>query len=118
MEENNEIKELYVFDINKMAEFVFNEQKTNGQNVEITESFSIDNDGTLKLTNKTVKETRNPNDNTINTIKYDLLKMFIQTLIDMPSPSSLEEDETSFGEKIIVNTMVNEEFLKLVKTNE
>lgn len=97
------INEDYIFDIENMVNFVFDGAKE--RSTETTESYVLDDEtNTLVLANKVVREVNNGDNSTCNTIKYDLLKMFMDALfsINLSESSSL-----SFGETVTINTLVN-----------
>lgn len=109
-----EQKQLYVLDLDKIMEFVF-ERGNKNTNVEITESFQNSGDK-LVLDSKSIKEIKDSNNNMQEcNIRYDLVKYLISCFTEIPLDMS--EESVSFGESAILNTLINEEFLKLEKIN-
>lgn len=113
-EENS--NKMYVFDLENIINFVFDKDgSSDTRNIEITENYEYNEDiSALKLKSKVVKETKgssvkNPaSDN----IRYDLIKFFIASLEELPS--NIPDSSISFGDKVIINTMINEELIKIV----
>lgn len=93
----------YVFDIENMINFVFDDKKE--RSTETTESYILDDDtNELILANKVIREVNNGDNSTCNTIKYDLLKMFMDALFTIDIK---ESEDLTFGEVITINTLVN-----------
>lgn len=106
---------MYVFDLEKMMNFVFDKDgERSNNNVEITETYEANDNGGLQLVSRSAQETKGnaSRSTSSDNIRYDLVKLFISSLDSMPV--EIDSDEISFGEKVIINTMINEEFLKLV----
>ena len=56
-----------------------------------------------------MRETKNGDTTAKNTIKYDLLKMFVEYIMDS------DFSDPSFGETIIFNSMINEGLIKEIE---
>lgn len=107
----------YVLNLNGIMDFVFGNYSERNTDSEITETYG-NMDGTFKLDNKIIREIKTKNDNSAEfTIRYDLIKMFITSLFDVPSELSAEEP-LSLGESLIINTMLNENLLSIIKIEE
>lgn len=120
MESNSNQEKMYVFDLENIMNFVFDKEKTKKNNIEITENYDNvsveDGKNVMKLVSKTIKETKGDNPsvpNQDNNIRYDLIKYFISTLEELPP--MITDDALTFGDKVILNTMVNEGLLKLAE---
>lgn len=104
----------YYFDIEKIYEIVFSDDKINKER-EIVDSYDLsdEEDASLKLSNKMVREISVPQLESVSTIKYDLIKLFIMQLISA-------EDITVPGCQLIVNTLIEKGILveKQVIENE
>lgn len=112
--EGQEKPSMYVYDLEKIMSFVFDlENSKNTSSTEILENYTS-KDNTMELSSKSIKESKGniSRSTQSDNIRYDLIKYFINELEEIPS--NIEDDELSFGEKAIINTMINEEFLKLV----
>ena len=91
------------FDLDAINNYIFGEDEERQSAVEITEVQALaDNGKDLVTVNKTIREVKESNDMTNKqTIRYDLIKMFIDILNDT------EGMEYSEGQKTIINTMAN-----------
>ena len=103
-----------IFDINKITDFVFGNPNDRTNEVEITESYVYDKDEDKMIPNtKEVKEVKVNDYTGQNTIRYDLVKMFIDIL------DAVEDVQVmSLGQKITFNTMQAYELIKDIKNND
>ena len=103
-----------IFDINKITDFVFGNPNDRTNEVEITESFVFDKKLDKMIPNaKEVKEVK-VNDNTgQNTIRYDMVKTFIDILDAVEDTNAM-----TLGQKITYNTMQAYELIKDIKNND
>lgn len=107
-------KNTIIFDINKITDFIFGNPNDRISDVEITESYKYDTEHGKMIPNaREVKEVK-VNDNTSqNTIRYDLIKMFIDIL------DGVEETQyMTLGQNITFNTMQAYELIKDIKDND
>lgn len=104
-------KQVYVFDLNKICDFIFDTNSENN-NVDITENYVNQTEG-LKLESKTITENKGQSDTQKDNIRYDLIKMFIQSTLDLAP--DLNDSDMSFGEKVIINTLLSDELMKVVE---
>ena len=89
------------FDINKICEFVFGNPNDRTNEVEITEHYVYDNETNKMIPNtKDVKEVKVNDYTGQNTIRYDMVKMFIDIL-----DSVEDENVLTLGQCLTVNTM-------------
>lgn len=91
----------YKFDVEKMLEFVFKNSKET--DTEITETY-VNSDGEAS-TQKTVREMKSEVGSTMTTIRYDLLKVFLGTLIETQADENGQG--VSFGETLVINTLLD-----------
>lgn len=98
----------YVFDFNAIINFIF-EQVDNSNDSEIVDIYGADEESNLVLTQRQMRETKNGDTTAKNTIKYDLLKMFVEYIMDS------DFSDPSFGETIIFNSMINEGLIKEIE---
>ncbi len=91
------------FDLDAINNYIFGDDDERQSAVEITEVQALAENGKdLVTVNKTIREVKESNDMTNKqTIRYDLIKMFIDILNDA------EGMEYSDGQKTIINTMAN-----------
>lgn len=109
MAKNNE---RYVFDINEIVKFIFGEEVERTHDTEITETYlQPENGGPLELNSKVIHEVKGSDNTNKQTIKYDMLKMFIDILDGIESTST----SMSLGETLTFNTMQNYGFIREVK---
>lgn len=94
--------DIYVFDIDKIMEYVCTSKNKDVLEREITESYHIANDR-ASLSEKTVKQVSTPMGSEYDNIKYDLIKMFVISLIN-------NEDEygaMTYGINMAFNTLLS-----------
>lgn len=106
----------YIFDLTKINNFIF-EPNTSSSNVnsEIIETYEQDEiTNEFNLNNKVMREVKDNDFSNQQTIRYDLLKIFIQTLMNV----STDGDDMSLGESVIINTLLHEGIIKEVKIKE
>lgn len=98
----------YIFDINKITEFVFGNPNDKTNEVEITEQYVYDKDSKSMIPNtREVKEVKVNDYTGQNTIRYDMVKMFIDIL------DSIEDEKImTMGQNITLNTMKAYELIK------
>ena len=98
----------YILDINKITEFVFGNPNDKTNEVEITEHFIFDKDKNKMIPNtREVKEVKVNDYTGQNTIRYDMVKMFIDIL------DSIEDEKImTMGQNITLNTMKAYELIK------
>ena len=98
----------YIFDINKITEFVFGNPNDKTNEVEITEHFIFDKENNKMIPNtREVKEVKVNDYTGQNTIRYDMIKMFIDIL------DSIEDEKImTMGQNITLNTMKAYELIK------
>ena len=98
----------YIFDINKITEFIFGNPNDKTNEVEITEQYVYDDDTKTMIPNtREVKEVKVNDYTGQNTIRYDMVKMFIDIL------DSIEDEKImTMGQNITLNTMKAYELIK------
>jgi hypothetical protein len=100
-----------IFDINKISEFVFGDADKRTSEVEITENFIYDKDENKMIPNtREVKEVKVKDDVGKFSIRYDMIKMFIDIMDSVEDLSAL-----TLGQEITVNTMEAYELIKELK---
>jgi hypothetical protein len=98
----------FIFDINKITDFVFGNPNDRTSDVEITENYIYDSDKDKMMPNtREVKEVKVNDYTGQNTIRYDMVKMFIDIL------DSIEDEKImTMGQNITLNTMKAYELIK------
>lgn len=103
-----------IFDINKITDFVFGNPNDRTNEVEITESFVFDKKLDKMIPNaKEVKEVKVNDYTGQNTIRYDMVKTFIDILDAVEDTNAM-----TLGQKITYNTMQAYELIKDIKNND
>lgn len=97
----------YIFNIDKISEFVNYSDKSTSKETEI-----IDNYEGARIIGKTIRELKTPGNAQIDNIKYDLIKTLISTII---SYDIGDGDNLPIGIQICVNTLIKEGFLVKIK---
>lgn len=99
----------YYFNINKVCDF-FDTAGKNDKEKEIVDNYEQDDEGSLQLSTKIIREFSSPNSSQFDNIKYDLLKTFIIQIITYAS-TEVDIDKMPLGTRLAFNTMVEEGFL-------
>jgi len=104
----------FIFDINKITDFVFGNPNERTNDVEITENYIFDKNLDKMIPNtKEVKEVKVNDYTGQNTIRYDLVKTFIDILDAVEDPNIM-----SLGQSITYNTMQAYELIKDIKNTD
>jgi hypothetical protein len=104
----------FIFDINKITDFVFGNPNERTNDVEITENYIFDKKLDKMIPNtKEVKEVKVNDYTGQNTIRYDLVKTFIDILDAVEDPNIM-----SLGQSITYNTMQAYELIKDIKNTD
>ena len=100
-----------VYDLKKITDFIFENQNSRTNDVEITDTLEYDKEKN-KMVPKTkeIKEVKVNDDMSETTIRYDLIKSFIDTL-DM----SEDMNAMSVGQSITLNTLQSYGMIKEIK---
>lgn len=107
-------KNTFIFDINKITDFVFGNPNERTNDVEITENYVFDKELDKMIPNtKEVKEVKVNDYTGQNTIRYDLVKTFIDILDAVEDPNIM-----SLGQIITYNTMQAYELIKDIKNTD
>lgn len=106
---DNEINGV-VLNLNNIIDFIFNSDNEKCGDSEITELYSYDGDSDkLSLTTKQLRELKSHDFTPHQSIRYDLVRIFIDKLLD------LEDEEITFGQAIVINTMLKENLISEIK---
>lgn len=107
----NKVK--YVLDLENIMKFVFESETQRDSESEITEMYLLDEESKdMVLNTKQLREVKGGDTTPKSTIRYDMIKMFIDTLLDLDVS---ENSQWSFGEALIFNTMAENELIKEIK---
>lgn len=98
----------YIFDLNNITSFIFGNPNEKTNEVEITDNFVYDKDTKSMIPNsREVKEVKVNDYTGQNTIRYDMIRMFIDILDSIEDPKVL-----TMGQNITLNTLKAYELIK------
>jgi hypothetical protein len=98
----------YIFDLENITNFVFGNPNEKTNEVEITEHYVYDKDSNAMIPNtKDVKEVKVNDYTGQNTIRYDLVRMFVDILDSIEDPKVL-----TLGQDITLNTLKAYELIR------
>lgn len=98
----------YIFDLDNITSFIFGNPNDKTNEVEITDSFIYDRETEKMIPNTREMKEVKVNDYTgQNTIRYDMIRMFIDILDSIDDPNVL-----SMGQSITLNTLKAYELIK------
>ena len=101
----------YILDIENLTKFIFDSDVKRDMDSEITEVYVVDEEtNEMVLTSKQFREFKGGDNTSKSTIRYDMVKMFIDMISDIDMDGA-----NSFGESLIFNTMINEGLIKEVE---
>ena len=98
----------YIFDLNNITSFIFGNPNEKTNEVEITDNFVYDKDSKSMIPNtREVKEVKVNDYTGQNTIRYEMIRMFIDILDSIEDPKVL-----TMGQNITLNTLKAYELIK------
>ncbi|MBR6515735.1 MAG: hypothetical protein IKT40_02650 [Bacilli bacterium] len=100
--------ENYVLDLENIVNFIFAQNEVNSDS-EFVDVYSSDESNNLVLNQRQIREVKNGDTTAKSTIRYDMIKTFIEYLMDA------DFTDPSFGEAMVLNTMLNEELIKQIE---
>jgi hypothetical protein len=98
----NLINSNLIYDLDAINDFIFGNDEGRSSDVEITETQVRNEEGQLETQNKISREVKSTDANKL-TIRYDLIKMFMDTLDNVEIDQELAP--VSLGQKMVLNTM-------------
>lgn len=109
----------YYLDIKKILDFVNYSNAHPIKESEIIDTYQNDEEGetndeqnTFGVSSKVIRETTSYGIAQIDNIRYDLIKTFIQQILDFGYDENEKIDCPPFGFRITLNTLIKEGFLK------
>lgn len=103
----------YMLDLDRIFKYVFETEERRDKESEITEIYMRDEDKEdMILNTKQLREIKNSDISQRATIKYDLLKAFMETTMEIDVSG---EVPWTLGESLVFNTMFQNGFIKEVK---
>ena len=104
----------YIFDLENITNFVFGNPNEKTNEVEITEEYVYDKESNQMIPNtRQVKEVKVNDYTGQNTIRYDLVRMFVDILDSIEDPKVL-----TMGQNITLNTLKAYELIKDINDND
>ena len=109
----NKINSNFIYDLDAIKEFIFNNDDGRSIDVEITES-QIRNEetGKLETESKITREVKSTDSNR-QAISYDIIKMFMDILDNVEIDQEIAP--LSLGQKMVLNTMGSYGLIKEIK---
>lgn len=102
-----------IFDLDEIVKFVFGEKEERTHDTEITETYlQPDKGGPVELNSKIIHEVKGSDNTNKQTIKYDMIKMFVDILDGVESSSI----PSTLGQSLTFNTMLSYGLIKEVKS--
>ena len=98
----------YAMDLEKIKNFCLTSDKERGGQIEVMEVQEPGDNGLLGVVSKTVHEVKGTGNPQNDTIAYDLIKLFIVTLLDtdVKYDGLLTKENMSIGMRLAFNTML------------
>lgn len=109
---DNQIRSNYIYDLDEIKNFIFEENNGRTSDVEITESKSWDSEGKIDSQTRITREVKSSDSNR-QTIRYEIIKMFMDILDNIEIDQSISP--LSLGEKMVINTMGSYGLIKEIK---
>lgn len=103
----------FIFDLDEIVKFVFGEKEERTHDTEITETYLQHKKGEpVELNSKIIHEVKGSDNTNKQTIKYDMIKMFVD-ILDGVESSSLP---STLGQSLTFNTMLSYGLIKQIKS--
>ena len=98
----NQINSNLIYDLDGIKDFIFGDDDGRSSDVEITETQTRNSKGKLETETRVTREVKSTDTNR-QTIRYDMIKMFMDVLDNV----ELDQDiaPLSLGQKMVLNTM-------------
>lgn len=104
---------VFVFNLEAIINFVLDCDEEKNNDSEITEIYVVDEETkNVSLTTKQLRELKNNDLTPQQTIRYDIIKKFLDTLID------IDDENLTFGETIVINTMMTQGLINTIKEGD
>lgn len=109
----NKINSNFIYDLDAIKEFIFNNDDGRSIDVEITESQARNEEtGKLETESKITREVKSTDSNR-QAISYDIIKMFMDILDNVEIDQEIAP--LSLGQKMVLNTMGSYGLIKEIK---
>lgn len=97
----------YAINLNKILEFYSNTESNKSKESEIVDTYEIDSTNTARLIGKQIREAKSNQPAQNETIKYDLIKMFLTVLLDNDNRTI----DVDLGTNLAFNTLLENDFI-------
>lgn len=98
----NKINSNLIYDLDEIKNFIFGDDDGRSSDVEITETQTRNDKGKLETETRVTREVKSTDTNR-QTIRYDLIKMFMDVLDNVELDQEIAP--LSLGQKMVLNTM-------------
>lgn len=98
----NQINSNLIYDLDEIKNFIFGDDDGRSSDVEITETQTRNDKGKLETETRVTREVKSTDTNR-QTIRYDLIKMFMDVLDNVELDQEIAP--LSLGQKMVLNTM-------------
>lgn len=107
----------YALNMEKILDFVFESQNEKNAELEVAQRYETNSNGEQELVTTEKREVKGKGNTAIDTIKYDLIKSFLDNLSQFPVHENNSENimPLTVLNIIVFNTMINEGFLIEIK---
>ena len=100
---------VYTFDLQKLFQFIFQENDLKNLNEsELVDVFEADENNSLTLIQRQIREAKTNNNDNKTAIRYDIFKMFIDIMSEI-TDTNLEVMTPL--QAIVFNTLINQEII-------
>ena len=108
----NQINSNLIYDLDEIKDFIFGDDNGRSSDVEITETQVRNDKGKLETETRVTREVKSTDSNR-QTIRYDMIKMFMDVLDNVELDQEIAP--LSLGQKMVLNTMGSYGLIKELK---
>lgn len=109
----NQINSNLIYDLDGIKDFIFGDDNGRSSDVEITETQTRNNKGKLETSTRVTREIKSTDTNR-QTIRYDMVKMFMDILDNVELDQEIAP--LSLGQKMVLNTMGSYGLIKEIES--
>ncbi len=108
----NQINSNLIYDLDGIKDFIFGNEDGRSSDVEITETQVRNEKGKLETETRVTREVKSTDSNR-QTIRYDMIKMFMDVLDNVEIDQEIAP--LSLGQKMVLNTMGSYGLIKQIE---
>lgn len=97
----------YAINLNKILKFYSDTESNKNKETEIVDTYEIDSTNVARLIGKQIREAKSNQPAQNETIKYDLIKMFLTVLLDNDNRTT----DVDLGTNLAFNTLLENDFI-------